>query len=108
VYRTKTVEIVFADRKCKRSPTAPSLTILGITNEIKSKYVYFRQQGPYHSYCSSSSSSSSSSSGGCGGGGSGGGTYSSSQGLPFEVIDRSLSLIDRLNTRQAIEFSIAY
>ena len=30
------------------------------------------------------------------------------QGLPFEAIDRSLSLIDRLNTRQAIEFSIAY
>jgi len=29
------------------------------------------------------------------------------QGLPFEVIDRSLSLIDRLNIRQAIEFSIA-
>jgi len=28
--------------------------------------------------------------------------------LPFEAIDRSLSLIDRLNTRQAIEFSIAY
>jgi len=31
-----------------------------------------------------------------------------SQGLPFEAIDRSLSLIDHLNTRQAIEFSIAY
>jgi len=30
------------------------------------------------------------------------------QGLPFEAIDQSLSLIDRLNTRQAIEFSIAY
>jgi len=30
------------------------------------------------------------------------------QGLPFEAIDRSLSLIDHLNTRQAIEFSIAY
>jgi len=30
------------------------------------------------------------------------------QGLPFEAIDRSLSLIDRLNTRQAIKFSIAY
>jgi len=30
------------------------------------------------------------------------------QGLPFEVVDRSLSLIDRLNTRQAIEFPIAY
>jgi len=30
------------------------------------------------------------------------------QGLPFAAIDRSLSLIDRLNTRQAIEFSIAY
>ena len=30
------------------------------------------------------------------------------QGLPFEAIDRSLSLIDRLNTRQAIDFSIAY
>ena len=30
------------------------------------------------------------------------------QGLPFEAIDRSLSLIDRLNTRQAIEFAIAY
>jgi len=30
------------------------------------------------------------------------------QGLPFEAIDLSLSLIDRLNTRQAIEFSIAY
>jgi len=25
--------------------------------------------------------------------------------LPFEAIDRSLSLIDRLNTRQAIDFS---
>jgi len=30
------------------------------------------------------------------------------QGLPFEAIDWSLSLIDRLNTRQAIEFLIAY
>jgi len=30
------------------------------------------------------------------------------QSLPFEVIDRSLSLINCLNTRQAIEFSIAY
>jgi len=30
----------------------------------------------------------------------------SKQGLPFEAVDRSLSLIDRLNTRQAIDFSI--
>jgi len=30
------------------------------------------------------------------------------QGLPFEAIDRSLSLIDRLNTRRAIDFLIAY
>jgi len=30
------------------------------------------------------------------------------QSLPFEAIDRLLSLIDRLNPRQAINFSIAY
>ena len=30
------------------------------------------------------------------------------QGLPFEALDRSLSLIDRLNSGQAIESSIAY
>jgi len=30
------------------------------------------------------------------------------QSLQFEAIDRSLSLIDRLNTRQVIDFSIAY
>jgi len=34
--------------------------------------------------------------------------YTQHQSLPFEAIDRSLSLIDRLNTRQAIDFSIAY
>jgi len=30
------------------------------------------------------------------------------QGLPLKAIDQSIALIDRLNARQAIDFSIAY